>query len=158
MSLESLTKDVEFTLSEIDRELEAISPLMSLASTYDLDTIHTMAAAAVLHSIYGAIESIFALIQKRFDGRILEPGKWHRTLLDSMVEATDHRPAVLSFGCRDALEDYLAFRHRFRHGYGWQLDPVKVALKLDLLPQVVDQTQKELRLFLQALDTQSKQD
>jgi len=158
VSHESLKKDIEFILSEIDRELEATSPLLALAEAKKLDAIHTIAAAAVLHSVYGAIESIFALIQKRFDGRSLETGQWHRALLDTMTKATEHRPAVLSVGCRDTLEDYLAFRHRFRHGYGWQLDPVKVAIKLSQLPQVLYQTQNEVRLFLQALDQQHPQD
>ena len=101
---------------------------------------------------YTAIESIFALIHKRLDGRLPETGQWHRNLLDAMTESTTNRRAVISIGCRDALEDYLAFRHRFRHGYGWQLDSHKVAIKLVQLKPVLDLTKQELRNFLNTLE------
>lgn len=149
---DSIRNDIEFTLSELDRELLATAPLFDLASIGELDQIHTMAGAALLHSTYTAIESIFALIQKRLDGRLSETGHWHRTLLDAMTEPTTNRRAVLSTSCRDALEDYLAFRHRFRHGYGWQLDSHKVALKLVQLKPVLDLTKQELLYFLNTLE------
>jgi hypothetical protein len=82
-----LRKDIEFTFQEMDREFETTAPLFALARQGELDAIYTMAAAAVLHSMYNAIESAFAMIQKRIDGRIAESGQWHRLLLDSM--ATD---------------------------------------------------------------------
>jgi uncharacterized protein YutE (UPF0331/DUF86 family) len=149
---DSIRSDIEFTLSELDREILSTAPLFDLASLDELDQIHTMAGAALLHSTYTAIESIFALIQKRLDGRLPETGQWHRTLLDSMTEPTTNRPAVISTACRDALEDYLAFRHRFRHGYGWQLDSRKVALKLVQLQPVLDLTKREIRDFLKTLE------
>lgn len=149
---EPLRNDIEFTLSEIDREIDSIKPLFSLASENKLDVIYTMAAAAVLHSVYSAFESIFALIQKRIDGRLPETGQWHRNLLDAMAKKTEQRPAVISEDCRDSLADYLAFRHKFRHGYGWQLDSMKVALKLTSLPQVIDDTSVELAIFLDRIE------
>ena len=149
---EKIRADVEFTLSEIEREIDSTKPLFLLAAENRLDIIYTMAAAAVLHSIYSAIESIFALIQKRIDGRLPESGQWHRTLLDAMTRKTEHRPPVISDNCRDTLADYLAFRHKFRHGYGWQLDSVKVALKLTLLPQVIEETRKEIENFLNLVE------
>ncbi|MDX9957273.1 MAG: hypothetical protein RBT68_02420 [Spirochaetia bacterium] len=138
-------------MSELDHEISATEPLFKLAAAGELDQIHTMAGAALLHSTYTSIESIFALIQKRMDGRLPESGQWHRTLLDAMTEPTNNRRAVISTNCRDALEDYLAFRHRFRHGYGWQLDPQKVALKLTQLKPILDLTSQEIRSFLATL-------
>lgn len=152
VSHEPLRNDIEFILSEIDREIDSINPLFSLASENKLDVIYTMAAAAVLHSIYSAFESIFALIQKRIDGRLPETGQWHRNLLDAMARETELRPAVISEDCRDSLADYLAFRHKFRHGYGWQLDSTKVALKLTLLPQVIDKIRVEIVGFLEKIE------
>lgn len=152
MSRDNIRNDIEFTLSELDRELLSTAPLFDLASIGQLDQIHTMAGAALLHSTYTAIESIFALIQKRLDGRLPETSQWHRNLLDAMTEPTTNRGAVISSSCRDALEDYLAFRHRFRHGYGWQLDPHKVALKLVQLKPVLDLANREIRDFLETLN------
>ncbi len=149
---EPLRNDVEFSLSEIEREIDSIKPLLTLAKESKLDVIYTMAAAAVLHSVYNAFESIFALIQKRIDGRLPETGQWHRTLLDAMTQKTTCRPAVISEDCRDNLADYLAFRHKFRHGYGWQLDASKVALKLTALPQIIDKTRGEIVLFLDKIE------
>jgi uncharacterized protein YutE (UPF0331/DUF86 family) len=147
----SIRNDIEFTLSELNRELLSTEPLFDLASINQLDRIHTMAGAALLHTTYTAIESIFALIQKRLDGRLPETGQWHRNLLDAMTEPTTNRKEVISTSCRDALEDYLAFRHRFRHGYGWQLDPQKVALKLTQLKPILELTSQEIRNFLATL-------
>ncbi|MEI6873622.1 MAG: hypothetical protein WCL50_00670 [Spirochaetota bacterium] len=151
MSHEDLRSDIEFALSELDRELVSTGPLFALVERGELDTIHTMAAAALLHSAYNAIEAIFAMIQKHMDGRLLESTHWHRELLDAMTLDTANRRAVISQECCDLLEDYLAFRHRFRHGYGWQLDPAKVGLKLKMLPSVLDRLRREIECFLKTL-------
>ena len=39
---------------------------------------------------------------------------WHKDLLIQMSQATDKRPAVLSFGLVEVLKEFLAFRHLFR--------------------------------------------
>ncbi|MEI6387919.1 MAG: hypothetical protein WCQ50_14910 [Spirochaetota bacterium] len=152
---EELRKDIEFTFQEMDREFETTAPLFVLARQGELDAIYTMAAAAVLHSVYNAIESAFAMIQKRIDGRITESGQWHRLLLDSMATPSAKRSAVISPECRDFLRDYLAFRHRFRHGYGWSLDPVKVAAMLNDLPRVANLAKYEILAFLDREDASS---
>jgi len=156
VSHEPFREDIEFTLGEINREIDSIQPLFSLAQENRLDVIYTMAAAAVLHSVYTAFESIFALIQKRMDGRSPETGQWHRTLLDTMTQETSRRPQVISEACRDRLADYLAFRHKFRHGYGWQLNSSKVAQKLTMLPQVITLASAEIFVFLDKIEPKEK--
>jgi uncharacterized protein YutE (UPF0331/DUF86 family) len=141
-----------FTLGEIDRELETTAPLFALAEHGELDPIYTMAAAAVLHSVYSALESIFSMIQKRIDGRLPDTSQWHRVILENMSRSTERRSAVLSPESRDLLADYLAFRHRFRHGYGWSLDSTKVATKLRQLPPVLDRVRNEILAFLTSID------
>ena len=150
---EDLRKDIEFTFQEVARELESPQLLFVLAQNGELDTIHTMAAAAVLHSVYNALESSFVMIQKRIDGRIAESGHWHTVLLDAMATASPRRSAVISLECREMLRDYLAFRLRFRHGFGWSLDPVKVAAMLNNLSQLTERTREEILLFLDREDS-----
>ena len=45
MSHDSIRNDIEFTLSELNRELLSTAPLFDLASIDQLDQIHTMACA-----------------------------------------------------------------------------------------------------------------
>jgi hypothetical protein len=152
VSPKGLREDIEFALGEIDQELEATTLLFKLAERGELDTVYTIAGAAVLHSIYSGLESIFAMIQKRIDGRQVDSGQWHRVLLANMSKATASRPAVISLGCRAQLKDYLAFRHRFRHSYGWSLDPAIVAIKLRQLPSVLDLARSEILSFLSKIE------
>ncbi len=42
---DSIRNDIEFTLSELDRELLSTAPLFDLATIGQLDQIHTMAGA-----------------------------------------------------------------------------------------------------------------
>ena len=51
------------------------------------------------------------------DGSPPEGASWHRDLLLQMAESTSKRPALLSSGLRESLQQYLGFRHYFRHAY-----------------------------------------
>jgi hypothetical protein len=46
---------------------------------------------------------------------------WHRQLLDSMKAAGQARPAVISDSLATRLDDYLTFRHLFRHAYTFDM-------------------------------------
>ena len=93
--------------------------------TFDPDVV---ALAYTIHNLYNAIENYFLRIAKFFENN-LEPGTWHRDLVNRMAtEIEDLRPALLE---REALPDFhelRAFRHVFRSLYDTSLDAEKVAL------------------------------
>lgn len=45
-------------------------------------------------------------------------------------------------------QDYLAFRHRFRNAYGFELEYERIKPLLRDLPNVMERLNKELRHFL----------
>lgn len=84
-------------------------------------------AAALLETFYTGVERAFSRIARAL-GALPEGQAWHRTLLDDMLlDIPKVRPPVLRGATRDALARYLAFRHRFRNLYLFDLDVTQVA-------------------------------
>ena len=47
-------------------------------------------------------------------------------MIKMFLAIPDLRPAVLPEGLQSALNDLRSFRHLFRHGYDFELDPVRL--------------------------------
>ena len=80
-----------------------------------------------LHNIYCAIENSFDQISRTFENHVVDTSRWHRELMVKMFLAIPGlRPAVMPENLQSALNDLRSFRHLFRHGYDFQLDPVRL--------------------------------
>ena len=78
-------------------------------------------AAALLETFYTGIEKALTRIAATMGG-MPDGAAWHRRLLDdAALELPKLRPAILSADTVRALEPYLAFRHRFRNLYLFDL-------------------------------------
>jgi len=110
-----------FEMSEIDKLLNEVEPLLLLCKQRNPDLIETMASAAVLHSFYNGLENIFFHIAKDYDNSIPDGIKWHKKLLEQMRTGINRKP-VLSQENYQKLNEYLIFRHFFRHAYSYRLD------------------------------------
>ena len=66
-------------------------------------------------------QRIFERIASQVDPALPEGERWHIELLNQVARPSESRPAVISEQSRQALRDYLAFRHRSRHAYAHQL-------------------------------------
>lgn len=120
--LHETTRDkLYFEIKEIDRLLKDVEPLILLCKNKKPDLIETMAAATVLHSFYNGIENIFLIIAKEVDGKLPSGKKWHKTLLEQMGEITDARNKIILDETILRLNEYLIFRHFFRHAYSYRL-------------------------------------
>ena len=75
------------------------------------------ALSQVLVSFYTGLERIFERVASRLDGSLPEGDRWHTQLLLQIARPTDDRAALISESTREALREYLAFRHRSRHAY-----------------------------------------
>jgi hypothetical protein len=62
------------------------------------------------------------------------------------------RPAVLPEPLWLRLQDYLAFRHFFRHAYGYTLEWAKLRPLVVSMSATLTDVQGQLRAFLQALN------
>jgi len=120
--LDTLREKINFELESIERELRETEQLFNLLRNVDPDPIEIRAAATSLHAFYNGIENIFAAVAREVDGIIPEGDRWHNSLLRAMSASTDKRGQFISTELKQDIEQYLAFRHFFRHSYGFILD------------------------------------
>lgn len=146
-----LAREIELELRQIRQLLDVSAHLLdggTLPGNYD----QAAGLAATLHSFYNGIEHLFKRIAAFFgEPQPSGPG-WHRELLDSMARPTDRRGAVLSDELHLLLDDYLRFRHFFRHAYAFTLQVPEMAPLAAQCPRCLQKLEAELQEFLDALD------
>lgn len=86
------------------------------------DDIEIRSIATILHSFYNGVENIICLILKGYNENLPNDLNWHKTILNNISNKTPQRDFSISEELKENLENYLAFRHFFRHSYGFQLD------------------------------------
>ena len=116
-----LIEKIQYEINEIEELFESYSVLIELIKSKEPDLIETTAMATVLHSFYNGIEKIFVLIAKEKDRCIPNGFKWHSDLLSQMVEDNALRSNVISKNTLEILNEYMAFRHFYRHAYSFHL-------------------------------------
>jgi hypothetical protein len=118
-------------LAEIKDELGALDRLVDdIALVYGerpkverKRSVYDESLALKLHNFYTGCERIFTRIAEFFNGGATASGDWHKRLLKGMsLDIEGVRPAVITQNTVAALEDFLAFRHRVRNIYGFELD------------------------------------
>ena len=67
------------------------------------------------------MENIFKRIALDVDLRMPDGGMWHKESLVQMAEPQAERPAVISEGSFEFLQELLEFRHVFNNIYGEEL-------------------------------------
>ena len=79
-----------------------------------------------IHNLYSAFEQLFETVVHFFENR-LEEERYHIDLLRRMrLEIDGIRPALVSDGAFDLLDELRRFRHFFRHAYTAELNPEKL--------------------------------
>jgi hypothetical protein len=95
------------------------------------------ACGGTLHGFYTGLEKVFEIVAERVDGGSPGGPDWHRRLLRQMtVERPGLRPAVLGPETAALLDEYLAFRHRYRNLYLFDLRWEPIRELLDRAPDV----------------------
>jgi hypothetical protein len=118
---ESLPERIQRDVALIDQLLDAYADLLVLVEKQEPDLVQVTALASVLHSFYNGLESVFVTIAREVDGTVPINDRWHRDLLEQMGEANEFRDAVLPSSLLIQIQDYLAFRHFYRHAYSFFL-------------------------------------
>lgn len=107
-----------------------------------------------LHNLYCACEELLRLVADRFENRLTDRTRWHRELLLRMsVPIEGVRPALLSPDTFRLLDSLRAFRHFFRHGYTYELDPRKLRIVLEDALALRERLKSDVRRFLETLGT-----
>jgi hypothetical protein len=118
------------------------------------DDLYFDSVALNLHSFYSGIEKIFKLIAKEADENIPDGQNWHEELLAQMsLDITGIRPPVISGKLKNNLQDYRSFRHLIRNIYTYNINPEKIKPLMELLPSLLKDIDKELKLFSKFLLT-----
>ncbi len=147
----------EKVVSEIENELKNISKLHEeLDAAAEVQTSKTgrRVYGSILHDFYNCCERVFKKISTEINGGFRSGETWHRDLLYRMtVPIKNVRPPVITEELGAELDDYLSFRHVFRHIYGFELK----GERLDRLVARFDPTsrrfRKEIEEFLTKLET-----
>jgi predicted nucleotidyltransferase len=148
VALKELVEDELVALEHIVSEVqEGMRSVEETPSQFAMNAL-----ASYLHQFYTGCERILERIAMRVDGG--QPGGAfsHANLLAQMAqELPGIRPAILNEGLWRSLQDYLAFRHFFRHAYGYTLDWAKLRPLVMGLSATQSDFQSQLRTFFEIL-------
>ncbi len=152
---------VELLKADIREELEKISLIEAefakIGNKLDLSAEQVApydrgAIGYLLHSFYNGCENIFRSIARFFENDI-EDTYWHKDLLKRMkVDIAGFRPRVIDKDLFLLLDDFRAFRHKFRHSYSFELDWEKEKLVAQKLPRTARLFGDQIHRFLEQLD------
>jgi hypothetical protein len=121
------------------------------------DDLYLDGIALNLHGFYSGIERLMKKIAVSVDGHLPQGANWHQTLLFQMAQEKPHvRPAVISEGVRQAMDEYRGFRHTVRNVYSYKFDPSRLERLTVNAPKLFLQLKQELSAFSDFLETLSK--
>src|SRR4030042_3094971 len=115
--------------ADLSRELDNVRRLAAEAAEWQPrlpdwpEAVRMRTAGGILHDFYSGIERIFRHIATRVDEDFPDGPDWHVQLVQRMaINVETVRPAVLDEKTARQLDQYLRFRHLFRHSYGFDLE------------------------------------
>jgi hypothetical protein len=149
---------IDQELKQIRKVVKRVEEKLVEVSSSSLDDFTIGGFANYVHSFYNGLENIFKLIAEYVDESQPHSAGWHRELLNQMsLELQDLRPAVLTAELATALEDYLEFRHFFRHSYGFDLDWDELKPKAEKLKPTFEKLEAAFQQFFTFLQAASEQ-
>jgi len=116
-----LSRQIDVENRQLRLLLETHAALLNKCRQVTPTVDERAALAAVLHAFYNGIENVFKRVALALDGGIPGGLTSHSDLLTSMSVAKSNRPALLSESLYETLQEYLDFRHVFRHSYSFEL-------------------------------------
>ncbi len=150
--LRLLAAEVRAERNRINRTLVELTAAVDTVGGPHATRLHLYGAAALLETFYSGVEKALMRIAGA-TGSLPEGGSWHRRLLDdATLELPQIRPPVLSESTARMLEPYLAFRHRFRNLYLFDLDARLVLPLLTDAPAAWAAAGTDLNTFAAHLD------
>ncbi len=110
------------------------------------------AVGYLLHNFYNGCENIFRSIARFFEND-LGPSTWHKDLLKRMkMEISGYRPKVIDNELYGLLDDFRAFRHKFRHTYAFELDWEREQIVARKLLRTWAMFEEQVNVFLNQLN------
>jgi hypothetical protein len=152
--IELLKADIQDELIKIEKlceEFQILKPKL-LMSADQVNNFDRSVIGYYLHNFYNGCETIFKSISRFFEND-LSVDSWHRDLLKRMKLNIDgYRPAVINEELYLILDDFRAFRHKFRHCYTFELNWERMKIVANKLDTAWKNLQSQLKIFLRELD------
>ena len=136
---------------QIEKE-NILKTLNALKEAMDRETktiVELAAIATFIHNIYNGMENLLKRTLKFKKITVPASESWHKDLLDLSVNNK-----TISFGLSKKLEEYLAFRHFFIHGYGIILNKEKLMPLAKNLPNLWKDFELEMEELLISLENE----
>jgi len=149
-----IIRQLKFEVGQIDHLFEVYAELLERARENTPDMVEITAMASVLHSFYNGLENIFLVIAKGIDKDVPSGGQSHRDLLEQMTKATPIRNPLLTDETSAQLNEYMGFRHFYRHSYSFFLSWERLELLVTPLPEIWEQTRDKIQQFLKQIETE----
>jgi hypothetical protein len=147
-----LAAEIKAELGRIEITVSEIADASAAVACQDSTRLSLYGAAALLETFYTGIEKVLTRTGRALGGLPDGPG-WHRRLLeDATLDLPTMRPPILSQKTLRLLEPYLAFRHRFRNLYLFDLEQNLVSPLLGEVPKAWEAASRDLLGFCDRLD------
>lgn len=151
LALKGLVEDELTALQRIAEEIEAgLAQLAQRAappSQFEMNAL-----GSYIHQFYTGCERILERIAIQIDGALPGGVFSHANLLAQMArEQPGVRPPILNEGLWLHLQDYLKFRHFFRHAYGYTLEWAKLRPLVEEVAATLANLREQLDVFFNAL-------
>lgn len=155
-----LVQRIHDEVADIERTVAAVSRHWRRFQKARVDQDAYLNSVALnLHSFYSGVERVLELIAVELDGGTLGGEAWHAELLRQMTLAVPKvRPAVLSQGSGDWLDEYRKFRHRVRNIYATNLVPDRMKSLVEDVPSGWRRVRQELLTFTVFLEKLAEED
>ncbi len=139
-------------LQLLEAEFDAAAGRVDLTSDTPIPNYDRSAVGYILHGFYNGCENIFRTIAGFFEND-LGSDSWHHDLLRRMLlEVEGYRPRVIDEPLFRVLDDFRAFRHKFRHSYGFELDWERERLVVAKFKLAAEMLRLQVETFLGELD------
>ena len=151
-----LIEEIEFQISETDRVFEEYDLFFQDMNYEAPDLLQKTVMANILHSFYTGIEKIFERIAKEIDKNVPTGNKSHQELLNNMYVKNNIRKAVINEEIYLLLNEYMKFRHFFRHAYSFQLNWAKMKPLAETLFDIWENLKRQLLSFISVLEKETE--
>ncbi len=150
--LRALAAEIRAQLAQLRGTTEELAAVRSPAASESVERVIRYAAAAMLDTFYSGVERLLERVARSF-GTMPEGPRWHRDLLEAAALDIDRvRPAPLRPATASSLRAYLAFRHRFRNLYLFDLEDQQMRPLIDDAAAIRAAVEAELERFAAELE------
>ena len=130
-----------FELNQIRKELSVLSRMLGKTRHLGRDEVQIRAAASSLQSVYNGIEKILETVLKN-EGYSVKAGPSSHSDVINSAESM----GIVSTALAASLRNLMAFRHFYRHSYGFMIDNELLNPLLQNVDDMVRSLAEELHL------------